>query len=85
MTYAELLAGREIELEIDDDAALTSADEFTVMGQRAERVDAVARVTGQTTFTRDVLRDGMAFAAIVRPPSYGARLVIRRWRRSCQA
>ena len=75
VTYAELLAGREIELEIDDDAALTSSDEFTVMGKRAERVDAVARVTGETTFTRDVLRDGMAFAAVVRPPSYGARLL----------
>ena len=72
VTYAELLAGREIELEIDDDAALTSSDEFTVMGKR---VDAVARVTGETTFTRDVLRDGMAFAAVVRPPSYGARLL----------
>ena len=75
VSYAELLADRELELEIDDEATLTTTGEFTLIGQRAQRVDAVARVTGQTVFTRDVVREGMAFAVVVRPPSYGARLV----------
>jgi isoquinoline 1-oxidoreductase len=73
-TYAQLLAGRQIERRIEDDAPLTPASEFTVMGRPAQRVDAVARVTGQAIYSQDVLVPGMLFARVVRPPSYGATL-----------
>lgn len=74
-TYAELLDGQKIERETADDAPLTPAEEFTVMGRPQVRVDAVARVTGQSTYSQDVLLPGMVYAKVIRPPSFGARLV----------
>ena len=70
--YAELVAGQQIVEQIAEDVALTPHGEFTVMGERSERVDAVARVTGQAVFSRDVIVDGMLFAYVLRPPAYGA-------------
>ena len=71
--YGELLAGQHIELDIDDEAPITPEAEFTVMGRPVERVDAVARVTGQAIYSQDVIVPGMLFAAMLRPPSYGAK------------
>jgi isoquinoline 1-oxidoreductase len=75
LSYADLLAGRRLEREIDDDVPLTPASEFTVMGRPEKRLDAVARVTGTAVYSQDVLRPGMLFAKVVRPPSFGATLV----------
>ena len=72
--YGELLAGQTIERELEDGIALTPRDEFTVMGQPEQRIDAVARVTGQAIYSQDVTVPGMLFASVVRPPSYGATL-----------
>jgi len=74
VSYADLLAGKRIERDLDEEAPLTPAADFTVMGRHARRVDAVARVTGRTQYTQDVRVDGMLFAAVLRPPARGARL-----------
>jgi nicotinate dehydrogenase subunit B len=74
LSYGDLVAGRQLRREVSDDAPLTPAEEFTVMGKPAQRLDALARVTGRATYTRDILLPGMLFAAVVRPLSYGARL-----------
>jgi nicotinate dehydrogenase subunit B len=75
LTYGELVAGRSLVRDLDEQAALTPAAEFTVMGRPAPRVDAVARVTGQARYSQDILLPDMLYAAILRPPSYGARLL----------
>jgi len=75
VSYAELLAGRELTRELIDDVALTPPSEFTIMGAHAPRIDAVARVTGAVQYTQDVLLDGMLFAAVLRKPARGARLI----------
>jgi isoquinoline 1-oxidoreductase len=75
LSYAELLAGRRIEREIEDAVPLTPEAEFTVMGKPEQRLDALARVTGQAVYSQDVLRPGMLFAKVVRPPAFGARLL----------
>ena len=74
VSYGDLLAGQHIEREIDDEPALTPESEFTVMGEPARRIDAVARVTGRALYSQDVQVEGMLFATIVRPPAYGASL-----------
>jgi isoquinoline 1-oxidoreductase len=74
-SYAELLDGRSIEIEVNEEAPLTAAADFTVMGSDVRRMDAEARVTGQALYAQDVLRPGMLFARILRAPSFGARLV----------
>jgi nicotinate dehydrogenase subunit B len=72
--YADLIAGRSLARDVDEEIALTAAADFTVMGRDHGRIDAVARVTGSATYTQDVVLDGMLFAAVLRPPSRGAQL-----------
>ncbi len=75
ISYAELLAGRSLERRIADDVALLEPAKFTVMGAEHRRIDALARVTGAAVYSQDVQVDGMLFAAMARPPSYGAKLI----------
>ena len=72
--YGELLAGQAITRELIEDVALTPEAEFTVMGRSAPRIDGVARVTGQSQYSQDVIVPDMLFAKVLRPPSYGAKL-----------
>ncbi len=73
-SYGELLAGKRIERKVDDDVALNTEPDFTVMGRTSRRVDAVSRVTGEAVYAQDVSVPGMLFAKVIRPPAYGAEL-----------
>ncbi len=75
LTYADLLTGETIEREIDDEAPLTDSADFRLIGSRALRIDAEARVTGRTIYTQDIMVPGMLFARILRSPSAESRLV----------
>jgi nicotinate dehydrogenase subunit B len=46
-----------------------------VMGQSVPRVDIPAKVTGGAAYVQDMRLPGMVHARVVRPPSYGARLL----------
>lgn len=74
-TYADLLADVHAEQDVDESIPLTPEAEFSVMGRPQHRVDAVARVTGQAVYSQDVAVEGMLFAAVLRRPSRGAKLV----------
>ena len=54
---------------------------FTVMGKPVPRLDIPAKVTGGEAYVQDFRPPGMVHARVVRPPSYGARLIERRHRR----
>jgi nicotinate dehydrogenase subunit B len=73
--YGELVAGQSLVRDLIDDIELTRADEFMVMATTAQRMDAVARVTGQSVYSRDVVVAGMLFAKVLRPPSFNAKLI----------
>lgn len=74
LDYAELLATQSLEQELRDDAPLLTASEFRVMGTEiSERLDAVARVTGQAQYSQDIQPEGVLFASVIRPVAYGAR------------
>ena len=75
ISYGALLEGKRIDRDIQEDIALTPADEFTVMGEPALRVDAIERVTGKAQFSQDIILPDMLFAHVIRRPSYGAKLV----------
>ncbi|MEX0786680.1 MAG: molybdopterin cofactor-binding domain-containing protein [Dehalococcoidia bacterium] len=74
VSYAELLAGQDLTRELIEDIALTPASDFTVMGKPALRVDAVARATGASQYSQDIIVPGMLFAKVIRAPSYHAKL-----------
>ena len=54
--------------------AIKKAEEYTVVGQNAARVDLAAKVFGEAAFVHDMTFDGMAHARIVRQPRPGARI-----------
>jgi isoquinoline 1-oxidoreductase len=74
VSYAELLSGSDLSCDVDEEAPLTPAADFTVMGRTQRRIDAEARVTGRATYSQDIVLDDMLFAAVLRPPSQGAKL-----------
>lgn len=49
--------------------------EHKVVGQRAIRIDLPAKASGAPSYVHDMELPGMVHGRIVRPPSYGARLV----------
>jgi len=75
ISYGELVARQSLVRDLRDDIELTQADEFEVMSTATQRVDAVARVTGRSVYSQDVAVPGMLFAKVLRPPSFGAKLV----------
>lgn len=74
ITYADLVQGRRIVRGLNDGVALTPASDFTVMGRRLTRTDAVACVTGELAYSQDIVVDGMLYGSILQRPSLGARL-----------
>jgi nicotinate dehydrogenase subunit B len=73
--YGELVAGEMLHVAAAPQSVLKDPAHFTVMGQSIRRVDIPGKVTGGAAYVQDLRLPGMAHARVVRPPSYGARLV----------
>lgn len=70
-TYAALLAGRRLRLELDPGAAVKAPGEYRVVGTGVPRVDIPAKATGGLVFVQDMRVAGMAHGRVVRPPHAG--------------
>jgi nicotinate dehydrogenase subunit B len=73
--YGELVASDLLHVQAQPESPLKDPATFRVMGQPVPRVDIPAKVTGGAAYVQDMRLPGMVHARIVRPPSYGARLV----------
>ena len=73
--YADLLSSQMLSVNIPDFVEVKAVDEFQLMGRPARRIDAISRVTGGARYAQDVVVPGMLYGKILRPPSYGAKLV----------
>jgi nicotinate dehydrogenase subunit B len=49
--------------------------EYKIVGRSAPRIDIPAKVAGGAIYVQDIRLPGMLFGRVVRPPSYGARLL----------
>ncbi len=74
VSYADLLSGHTLTLEIPEVVETKSVEDFHLMGRPARRIDAVSRVTGTAIYAQDVVVPGMLYGKVLRPPSYGAKL-----------
>jgi isoquinoline 1-oxidoreductase len=78
MTYADLAKAGEVAATLDQairtDVALTSVNEWKVLGQSAPRPNVRDLVNGAHRFPSDVVRPGMLYGRVLRPPAYGATL-----------
>ena len=71
--YGELAAAAA-KLPAPTEVKLKDAKQFGLIGKKAHRVDARAKVTGQAEFGIDVRVPGMLTAVIVRPPVFGGKV-----------
>ncbi|MGG8496920.1 molybdopterin cofactor-binding domain-containing protein [Tenacibaculum sp. TC6] len=64
-----------VALEIPENVTLKKPSEFSIIGKNATNVDVDKIVTGKPLFGLDYKEEGMVYAAVVRPPSFGEELV----------
>ena len=75
ITYAELVSANLLHAEAQPTSKLKDPSFFKVMDKPVQRVDIPAKVTGGAAYVQDMRLPGMLHARVVRPPSYGAKLV----------
>ena len=73
--YSELLDRQHLNIPIPLDVETKPPEKFLLMGLDARRSDARARVTGHAKYAQDIVVPGMLYGKVLRPPSYGARLL----------
>jgi isoquinoline 1-oxidoreductase len=78
-TYADLAGAGEaaaagFKQPAPRDAELVPPGEWKVLGESVARPNARDLVTGAHQFPSDIIRDGMLYAKVLRPPTYGATL-----------
>lgn len=78
VSYADLAkSGDNIEAfkeSVPSDITLTPVDEWEAMGTSVARPNSRDIVTGKHRYPSDIVRPGMLYGKILRPPSYGATL-----------
>ncbi|MCB4767668.1 molybdopterin-dependent oxidoreductase [Ancylobacter sp. Lp-2] len=75
LSYGELVSPQLLHVEAQPTSNLTDPKDFTVMDKPVPRVDIPAKLTGVASYVQDMRVPGMLHGRVVRPPSYGARLV----------
>jgi len=79
LTFGELAQSEELpkasEQPAPTDAKLTATRDWKIMGNSVLRPNARDLVTGAHRYASDIKRPGMLRGKILRPPSYGAKLV----------
>ena len=62
-------------LPVPEEVNLKSAENFSIIGKAKKNVDLEKIITGQPLFGIDTRVEGMAIAAVLRPPAFGLKLV----------
>jgi CO/xanthine dehydrogenase Mo-binding subunit len=74
-SYGDLVSGQMLHMQAAPQSPLKAPGDYTIMNRNIRRIDIPAKVTGGAAFVQDLRPAGMVHARVVRPPSYGARLV----------
>lgn len=74
VTYADVVAGKAFNLELDPQVKRKPASEWKVLGKPVPRLDMGAMVTGEFEFVHNVRVPGMMHGVVIRPPAPGAAL-----------
>ncbi|WP_343672543.1 xanthine dehydrogenase family protein molybdopterin-binding subunit [Paraburkholderia heleia] len=75
VTYGEAVQHANLHQDAQPNAAKKPPAHYAVIGRTLPRVDIPGKVTGGASYVQDLRFAGMLHARVVRPPSYGARLV----------
>ena len=71
LPYADLLAGRHVELMLDPGTPTKPEADYTLVGTSAPRIDLLAKITGEPVYVHDQRLPGMLHGRVVRPPYAG--------------
>lgn len=74
VTYWELVDGLDLQREATGKATFRPRSEYKYSGKATPRLDIPAKMTGQPIFVQDMQPEGVLYGAIVRPPTYVAKL-----------
>ena len=74
ISYAELSKGQQSVKLIEDNPALTPAEQWQLAGTAVPKVDGRGFVTGQHKYTSDIRRPGMLHGKVLRPSAFKATL-----------
>lgn len=72
--YGDIAKGQTIDGPITDAVPLTPPTDWRVLGKDIPKVGAANIVTGKHKYAADMRADGMLYAKVLRPPSFGAKL-----------
>ena len=76
ITYGQLVTGETLHVSATPQSPLRDPKTSRgVIGKSMQRVDIPAKVTGRAIYVQDLRLPNMVHARVIRPPSYGARLV----------
>jgi len=67
--------GDALKRDVAPGVTVTEAAQWQVLGTAVPRVGGIDIVTGAHRYSSDVVRPGMLYGKVLRPPSYGAQLV----------
>jgi nicotinate dehydrogenase subunit B len=74
VTYWELVTGREFEGKATGKVKPKDVSDYKYIGKSVPRLDIPAIMTGQALYLQEQRPDGMVHGAVVRPPTYKAKL-----------
>ncbi|RJT41357.1 xanthine dehydrogenase family protein molybdopterin-binding subunit [Mesorhizobium waimense] len=74
ITYWELVTGRELERKATGKVKPKDVADYKYIGTSVPRLDIPAIMTGQALYIQERRPDGMVHGAVVRPPTYKAKL-----------
>lgn len=75
ISYWALFGGQQFGRDVTGTVLPKMASDYTVVGSVATRLDLPAKATGAPSYVHDVDLPDMLHGRVVRPPSYGAKLV----------
>jgi nicotinate dehydrogenase subunit B len=74
VTYWELVTGQELERNATGQIKPKAVADYSYIGKSVPRLDIPAIMTGQALYLQEQRPDGMVHGAVVRPPTYKAKL-----------
>jgi nicotinate dehydrogenase subunit B len=75
LAVARLIGGRRFALKVNPNVKLKDPAQYTTVGKPVLRTDVPLKCTGRQVYLQDFSVPGMLHGRVVRPPSFGARLV----------
>ena len=75
IAYEELTKGQQLLLPLSDHARITAPSNWKIAGKTVKKINGKSFLTGKHQYTSDMKLPGMLYGKILRPPSFGAKLI----------